>query len=89
MSPAGTWAGASSEGDAWTVEVDSDCFSETDPFVVVVDVAYVGPDGSDSGDAMAMLSPEQAREMAAALLVAANNAEANNVRCSSTHGRRA
>lgn len=66
------WAGVTDDGP-WTIEASYDCFTESEPFVVDVWINFDTTDGPG-----AFLSPTQAREMAAALLTLADDADAAN-----------
>jgi hypothetical protein len=69
------WRGTDPEGMKWEVEVETDCFRADDPPVVAV---WVGNDetGEPRMDALAPLNSKEARQMAAALLRAADNLDA-------------
>lgn len=74
------WCGTN-DGDPWWIEVEPDCMSEREPFTVSVWVAernfIHNPKEPVQG---AFLSSEQAREVAATLLAAADSVDANNAR---------
>jgi hypothetical protein len=73
------WEGGSVDGHRWELEIETDRFSGEEPFVVSI---WLEGTESDEGDfsALAMASPGQAREMAAALMVEADHVEAANRR---------
>jgi len=58
-----------SEGDEWSVVVQHDCFEQGGPFLVSLWIE------SEDGSALATPTPDQAREMATALNVYADEAE--------------
>jgi hypothetical protein len=66
------WTGGA-DGESWAVEIEHDRFSETEPFVVSLHATHT--DDTGTGETLVCASPEQAREMAAALLVYAHFAE--------------
>lgn len=67
------WAGGP-DGDEWTLEVETDRFEEDGPTVVSIEAEDV------SGSGLAVLSPEEAREVADALHVYAFLAEKEDQR---------
>jgi len=69
------WAGKHDD-ESWALEVSYDRFASSEPFVVDVWINFEDKDGA----AGAFLSPGQARELAAALLVNADAAERANTR---------
>lgn len=77
-----TWHGRSTEGDQWWLECETDLFTPADGFVAVVDVRWEESDthGNEKGGGMAMLSAQQARELADALREVADNVDMNNNR---------
>jgi hypothetical protein len=77
------WTGGS-DGVSWTLEIEHDRFSETEPFVVSLHAT--GTDDTGTETTLVCASPEQAREMAAALLVYAHfAAQQNEVADSARH----
>ncbi len=58
--------------DGWEVEIDRDCFDPDGPVLVTIDV------GDFRDGVLATPSSEQAREMARALLAAADEADRSN-----------
>jgi hypothetical protein len=73
------WVLADAE-EPWAVEIEHDRFSEGEPFVVSIWVQEATGDVPSSEARMATPTAEQAREMAAALLRAADAADAANTR---------
>lgn len=71
------WDGGSDEGDTWHLEIECDRFKEGAPMVVSVWMEGEESDGVRF-DSLATASPEQAREMAAALMFYADAAEKVN-----------
>lgn len=74
------WTGNDSEGVYWKVEIDTDLFNDVDPFVVAVFIEESEKGSAKAESAMATLSPEQARELAASLLREADNCQSNRDR---------
>lgn len=72
------------EGWSWSLEVEHDRFSTDEPFVVSVGAMDEDEDGKS--ETLLCLSPIQAREVAAALLVYANFAEEANAKDPSSAG---
>lgn len=72
------WAGVC-DGDPWKLEVETDCFTKDEPFVVSMFIVNGDPkNGREIG--LAALSAEQARDLATALFREADNVDANNAR---------
>lgn len=74
------WESTAGE-DEWRVEIEADCFADDEPFVVSVWIeGEEGVDGPSerSFQALATPTPEQAREMAAALVLYADLADDAN-----------
>lgn len=70
------WSTTMSEGQTWTVEIESDCFTEKDGLVVSLWIEGVDPEENDGKPLyVAQASPAQAREMAAALLKVSDHVE--------------
>jgi hypothetical protein len=70
------WAGADSEGFAWELEVEHDQMKLGEPHVITVNVwDNDGGQGPAFRDALAILTPPQAREVAAHLCRSADRAE--------------
>ncbi len=74
------WSGLEGTPDAWKLEIDIDRFRFDSPVVVSLYIENPGEQGGLRECGMAELSPEQARELAAALLQEADNADQNNRR---------
>jgi hypothetical protein len=72
----GKWSGVN-DGEPWAIEVEPDCMAESEPFTVSV---WVGSTFTDDDVVGAFLSSEQAREVAATLMLAADSVDANNER---------
>lgn len=79
------WEGTCPEGEYWFVEVELDRFSDIEPHVVSLFVKYdenrANPE-STIHDALATLTPEQAREVAQTLVRTADAVERANRRAS-------
>lgn len=76
--PTSNWTGQDSDGVGWKVEVEADCFSGGDPMVVSLSVDNTEDGKRVDEGALGMLSPGQAREMAASLKFWADYVEHRN-----------
>ena len=70
------------DGEPWVLEVEPDCMAPDEPFTVSV---WIGPDPPQEPVEGAFLSAEQARDVAAKLLLAAEQVDANNERVAKWH----
>lgn len=77
MSNVRKWAGEldGDRDDAWSLEVDYDCYTDGEPFVVDL---WCGWDQNPQTAQGAFLTPKQAREVAAALTKLADAVETVN-----------
>lgn len=77
----GKWSGTN-DGDPWTLQIEPDCMAFTEPFTVSVWVGeqFVCDTTVKDNIGGAFLSPTEARQAAAVLLVAADAADASNER---------
>jgi hypothetical protein len=73
------WSGTDGE-ESWTLEVETDCFKEGAPFVVSLWTEYDEGLGRDAEKTLVCASPEQARQIATALIAEADCAEQNTAR---------
>lgn len=74
------WAGAASDGETWELTVETDRFSDDDPFVVALGMDTENAAGTEKGYGIAMLSPAEVREVAVRLIEHARNVDFNNNR---------
>lgn len=72
------WSGLSGTPDAWKLEIDTDRMRFDSPVVVTVVIENPGEKGDIRECGFAELSPTEARDLAAALVQEAGNAEENN-----------
>jgi hypothetical protein len=70
--------------DEWHLEIEHDRFKDDEPFVVSIWVEGTEEDGVRF-DSLVTATPEQAREMADALRIYADQAEAANARVAAGH----
>lgn len=70
-----SWGGTFGSGADWALEVETDRLAVGGPIVVTVWI-----DGDDTDGALAALTPDQARELAAVLPGLADAADAQNER---------
>jgi hypothetical protein len=83
------WTGVN-DGDPWRIEVESDCMAEGEDFTVSVWVSeHDWTCDSKASVEGAFLSSEQAREVASALLAAADEVDESNARVARWQGRQA
>jgi hypothetical protein len=70
----GEWKGAYEDGEAWSLEIEPDVFSEGRP----VEVSVWMQTDTNSAGALAIFSPTEAREVAAVLMRCAQTVEDAN-----------
>lgn len=71
------WEGVN-DGEAWIVEIEVDCFTESEGFVVSIATVHEDEDGKQ--ETLVAPSASQAREMAAVLVQLADSVDINNAR---------
>jgi hypothetical protein len=81
----GTWEGAN-DGEPWKLVIDIDCFTESEGFVVSVDTEH--DDGEKVQETLIALTSEQARQVAAWLVLRARAVDDNNLRTGRLRGKK-